>query len=215
MIAQIFKFLGGFAGINALLGRFFKDKDAVEANIHAEQISAQEALAAEFQHRGQRYWFDALVDGLNRLPRPLFALWLFALWQWALIDPFEFILRMKAYEAVPEWFALLSAQIILLYFGGRMLDKWPSRLKGMTAAEFKTFIDQMAELKSLKEQAEQTKQVERTEKVEVPAPSIEKAPIMDPQRFDEEMADESHPLSNAAIEEWNRRRRIQNRGRQK
>ena len=132
-----FLFGGGLKSVDGILGRFFKNKDTAEANTHSEQMSAMQAMAAEFQYRENRTWFDSLVDGLNRLPRPLFAGLVIALLFWAPVDPISFAAAMQAYNLVPEWLALILAQIILLYVGGRMLDKWPSRLKGPSKKESK------------------------------------------------------------------------------
>lgn len=63
--------------------------------------------------------FDALVDGLSRLPRPALAFGTLALFTFAMINPAAFAARMEALAAMPEalwWF--LSA-IVAFYFGAR------------------------------------------------------------------------------------------------
>lgn len=75
MWGLITRFLGGGAlkGVDKILGRFFRNRDKLETNIHDEQKAALAAFAAEFRQLSKRTWFDSLIDGINRLPRPTLA----------------------------------------------------------------------------------------------------------------------------------------------
>lgn len=76
--------------------------------------------AAEFQSRENRTWWDSLVDGLNRLPRPLLTAAVLGFFVLAPIDPARFLEIAKAYELMPNGYWALLSVIIGFYFGGRM-----------------------------------------------------------------------------------------------
>ena len=62
---------------------------------HDAYKAAHASHSAEFQYaRGG--WFDSLVNGLNRLPRPLLALGTLGLFVYAMADPDGFAVRMGA-----------------------------------------------------------------------------------------------------------------------
>lgn len=79
---------------------------------------AHASHAAEFQY-GRGGWFDSLVNGLNRLPRPLLALGTLALFGYAMSDPAGFALRMQALAYVPEPLWWLLGAVVAFYFGAR------------------------------------------------------------------------------------------------
>lgn len=75
-------------------------------------------FAAEF-NRPARGMFDRIVDGLNRLPRPMLALGTLGLFVTAMIDPIWFAARMQGIALVPEPLWWLLGAIISFYFGAR------------------------------------------------------------------------------------------------
>ncbi|MBE0413302.1 holin family protein [Yoonia sp.] len=92
------------------------EKGAVRA-ADARSDSLQQ-FAAEFVQARQGL-FDRLVDGLNRLPRPMLALgtiWLFVL---AMQKPDEFARGMAGLALVPEPLWWLMGAIVSFYFGAR------------------------------------------------------------------------------------------------
>lgn len=82
--------------------------------------ATMEAAAAEFQHAGIG-WFDRLINGLNRLPRPFLALGTLGLFVFAMVDPVGFAGRMIGLEAVPEPLWWLLGAVVSFYFGAREL----------------------------------------------------------------------------------------------
>jgi hypothetical protein len=81
----------------------------------------QSALAqhgAEFTHAPDG-WFDAMVNGLNRLPRPMLALGTLALFGYAMADPSGFSLRMQGLGTIPEPLWWLLGAVVAFYFGAR------------------------------------------------------------------------------------------------
>lgn len=83
-------------------------------------IASLGQFSAEFHARENRSWWDSLVDGLNRLPRPLITIAILSFFVLAPLDPPRFIEIAKAYELMPPGYWALLSVIIGFYFGGRM-----------------------------------------------------------------------------------------------
>ena len=82
------------------------------------QAASLQQFAAEFQH-ARRGWFDRLVDGVNRLPRPLMAFGTLGLITSAMVAPVWFGQRMQGLALVPEPLWWLMGAIVSFYFGAR------------------------------------------------------------------------------------------------
>ncbi|AZL60920.1 methionine synthase I [Tabrizicola piscis] len=82
------------------------------------QMAALRQLGEEYQHPALN-WFDRLVNGLNRLPRPLLAFGTLGLFTYAMVDPEAFARRMVGLSAVPEPLWWLLGAIVAFYFGAR------------------------------------------------------------------------------------------------
>jgi hypothetical protein len=81
---------------------------------------AQQAAMEEFRQSGSGR-FDRLVNGLNRLPRPLMALGTMGLFGFAMTDPEAFTARMVGLNYVPEPLWWLLGAVVGFYFGAREL----------------------------------------------------------------------------------------------
>ncbi len=82
-----------------------------------------EALAqysAEFAAPGTN-WFDSLINGLNRMPRPMLALGTLGLFVFSMVDPVAFSTRMEGLAYVPDPLWWLLGAIVSFYFGAREL----------------------------------------------------------------------------------------------
>ena len=90
------------------------------------QMAALRQLGEEYQHP-MLSWFDRLVNGLNRLPRPLLAFGTLGLFTYAMIDPAAFAARMVGLNAVPEPLWWLLGAIVAFYFGARETHYFRSR----------------------------------------------------------------------------------------
>ncbi len=84
------------------------------------QKAAMAAMAAEYEH-GRVGVFDQLMNGLNRLPRPMLALGTIGLFVFAMVDPAAFAVRMEGLSFVPEPLWWLLGAIVSFYFGAREL----------------------------------------------------------------------------------------------
>ncbi|OYW61049.1 MAG: methionine synthase I [Rhodobacterales bacterium 12-65-15] len=82
------------------------------------QMAALRQLGEEYQHPALG-WFDRMVNGLNRLPRPMLAFGTLGLFVYAMVDPQAFALRMVGLNAVPEPLWWLLGAIVAFYFGAR------------------------------------------------------------------------------------------------
>ncbi|EEW25809.1 holin family protein [Rhodobacter ferrooxidans] len=88
------------------------------------ELSA-EAQAAALKQYAEEYalpslgWFDRLMNGLNRLPRPMLAFGTMGLFVYAMIDPVSFGQRMVGLNMVPEPLWWLLGAVVSFYFGAR------------------------------------------------------------------------------------------------
>lgn len=87
----------------------------LDEEAHARAIAHAQA---EFVH-APAGWFDGMVDGMNRLPRPLLTLGTMGLFGYAMVEPHGFSLRMQGLALVPEPLWWLMGAIVSFYFGAR------------------------------------------------------------------------------------------------
>lgn len=80
-------------------------------------------MAAEFQYRGQRGWFDRFMDGVNRIPRPAIVLGLLGMLVWTPLDPEGALGVFVAWAALPAGYWTILAIVVTFYFGGRYQAK--------------------------------------------------------------------------------------------
>ncbi len=90
------------------------------------QATALAQHSAEFAGAGTG-WFDRLVNGLNRLPRPMLAFGTLALFGYAMVDPEGFAARMTGLNQVPEPLWWLLGAIVGFYFGAREAHHFRAR----------------------------------------------------------------------------------------
>ena len=84
-------------------------------------LGAQSQYSAEFQ-KENRNWFDSLIDGYNRIPRPAIVSLVVAYFITSFTNPEYFMVVNAGLTSVPEpmWYVLLT--IIGFYFGARHLE---------------------------------------------------------------------------------------------
>lgn len=123
-IARLFGIGGGrnavvetVAGVSGV----FRPHAENEARRVAEGRTATlQQFSNEFQGKG---WFNQLVDGLNRLPRPVMAFGTIGLFVFAMMDPLTFAESMVGLDAMPRELWWLLSAIVSFYFGARELHK--------------------------------------------------------------------------------------------
>ena len=97
---------------------FRENAENAAARDSAASRAALEQFAAEFDGRDHGF-FDRLMDGLNRVPRPAMAIGTLGLFIAAMVDPVWFASRMEGIALVPEPLWWLLGAIVSFYFGAR------------------------------------------------------------------------------------------------
>ncbi|KEA62667.1 Methionine synthase I, cobalamin-binding domain [Marinobacterium lacunae] len=145
-----------FTGGKAVAEVFVENRENRGQRIHDEQMAdierdraSLEQFSAEFHNRLRRTWWDSLVDGLNRLPRPLLTIAVLSFFVLAPINPERFLLIAKSFEIMPPGYWALLSVIISFYFGGRM------QLKSQDLKIRKDAVDAAKELISLRREFRQ------------------------------------------------------------
>lgn len=132
-MGMIGKLIGGPAAVTALgeaakgVAEVFLPSATRKLELSAEaQMAALRQLGEEYQHPALS-WFDRMVNGLNRLPRPCLAFGTLGLFTYAMVDPEAFARRMVGLNAVPEPLWWLLGAIVAFYFGARETHYFRSR----------------------------------------------------------------------------------------
>lgn len=91
----------------------------------AAHRAALDAHGDEFQYMRAGF-FDRMVNGINRLPRPMLAFGTLGLFVFAMVDPVAFSDRMAGLTHVPEPLWWLLGAIVSFYFGAREMHYFRS-----------------------------------------------------------------------------------------
>jgi hypothetical protein len=168
--------------------------------LNQEDLASLQQFAAEFHDRLGRTWWDSLIDGLNRLPRPMITLGILAFFVLAPLQPVRFLEIAQAYQLMPDGFWALLGVIIAFYFGGRM------QLKGQDMAVKGGALAVARDLMMLRRTEQQASQPaaepSSQSATQLPSPSATQAPEAAPAA-----AAPTPPLrTNRVVEEWRQRR---------
>jgi hypothetical protein len=98
---------------------FRENAEAAGARGHDLDAGALAQFAAEFEARSRRTWWDSLIDGLNRLPRPMLAFWAFWVLLWTARDPAYMAEVFASWVIIPDMVWALIMIIVTFFFGGR------------------------------------------------------------------------------------------------
>ncbi|MEO1551310.1 MAG: holin family protein [Pseudomonadota bacterium] len=144
--------LGRLLGLGNAMGRvaevFVDNKTKAGQRADALRAATLHQLGAEFASPA-RSWFDHLIDGLNRLPRPCLALGTLGLFVYAMADPIGFAARMQGLALVPDQLWWLLGAIVSFYFGARELHHFRSRT-APSPEEVRDVADGIAQLEGLR-----------------------------------------------------------------
>lgn len=99
------------------------NRESRDEYAYKENMRVQDSYAAEFLAPEKKHWFNMLIDGINRLVRPLFTYGIMAMFIWAAMDPKNFYDYVKNIQIIPEsmWWVMLT--IIGFWFGGRLFER--------------------------------------------------------------------------------------------
>ena len=139
LIASIF---GALPSIRSTAEVFVENKTRRAEMEHAEHVASLEQLGAEFAVV-RNGWFDRLIDGVNRLPRPCLALGTLGLFVYAMADPVSFGVRMQGLALVPEPLWWLLGAIVSFYFGARELHHFRGPTGGVAPGAVEAVLDRM------------------------------------------------------------------------
>lgn len=152
MLGQLFKLIFG-DGRNVVkeTAEVFRPNAENEAQRGADfQAAALNQFAAEYM-RDRKGWFDVLIDGLNRIPRPAMALGTLALIVSAMWEPVWFAERMQGLALVPEPLWWLMGAIVSFYFGARHQAKAQQFQEGiaLTMARVPQVVENIKSLRTI------------------------------------------------------------------
>ncbi|MEM8979811.1 MAG: holin family protein [Pseudomonadota bacterium] len=168
---------GASQAIERSAGAFWENPEARAARDALLRGRTLQSYNAEFL-RSNRRGFDVLMDGINRLPRPMLALGTIGLFASAMWDPLWFASRMQGLALVPEPLWWLMGAIVSFYFGAR---------HQMKAQEFQRSLTQTM--------AQVPKVVERIS-------AIERLRTADTDGDAQLALTSLNPGPNAALEDW-------------
>ncbi|SOB92153.1 holin (3TMs family) [Rhodobacter sp. JA431] len=127
------KVLGGPAATTALGGAVSSVAEVFTPNATKKMEADAAAYLAALDEHGAEFQFarpglfDRLVNGLNRLPRPMLALGTLGLFVYAMVEPVGFAQRMVGLNYVPEPLWWLLGAIVGFYFGAREAHYYRNR----------------------------------------------------------------------------------------
>lgn len=120
MIANIWGLLfGGNRNVLRETVEIFRENSESSARRESEARSAALAQFSTEFRQNSRGRFDQVMDGVNRLPRPMLALGACGLFAAAMGDPVWFSARMQGLTQVPEPLWWLLGVVVSFYFGAR------------------------------------------------------------------------------------------------
>ena len=115
-------------------GVFRPNAEATASRAHEYNSAALTQYAAEFHARSNRTWFDSLVDGLNRLARPIITVSVLGIIPAVMLWPEEAAVAFAALALLPTGYWALVSIIIGFYYGGRMQIKAQDFERSVTEA---------------------------------------------------------------------------------
>ncbi|OOY15295.1 holin family protein [Thioclava sp. DLFJ4-1] len=119
------KLLGGAGAVKAAGEAASSVAEVFVPNATKKLEAAQVAYLAALQEHGAEFEFfrpgrfDRIVNGLNRLPRPVLAFGIVGLFVYAMLNPVGFAQRMVGLGYVPEPLWWLLGAVVSFYFGAR------------------------------------------------------------------------------------------------
>ena len=125
MIDKIANLLGGgvLGGANKLAKTFFGSAESRDTADHDETIAFLQGVSNQMKPRRNRTWWDSLVDGINRLVRPIFTFGTIYIFFYCIENPEGFAISMVSLDLMPEqgWWFLFT--VVSFWFGGKFIGK--------------------------------------------------------------------------------------------
>ncbi|MEM7047235.1 MAG: 3TM-type holin [Pseudomonadota bacterium] len=97
------------------------DRGQRDQAAHQENIATYDQFKAEFQNSGMT-WFDRVVNGFNRLPRPVIVSLVILYFILSFVDPLLFQQINNGLDSVPDNMWIIAGGIISFYFVVREIN---------------------------------------------------------------------------------------------
>lgn len=138
--------LGGLgSGLAKTVGTVAKVVTIGKEHTHNENI---ERLKQAGSYVGYgRTWWDSLVDGINRLVRPLSTGGVLYWFYFCATDPIAFTASMVALQAMPTAFWGILGTIIVFWFGGKFAEG-VMRPKALKPSDLKELLGTIKEIET-------------------------------------------------------------------
>ena len=118
-------------GVNSLVKTVFGDKEARDKQSHIVEMAVHNQFSNEFGHA--KTWWDSLINGINRLPRPFMTFGVIYMFYYCINDPEGFKEAMMALKEMPKEGWYLMGMIAGFWFGGKLPSDF-GKLKKITPA---------------------------------------------------------------------------------
>jgi len=135
---------------NDVVKTIWGSKQERDAGDQAEQMSVQAAFAAQMMPRDNRTYWDSLIDGINRLPRPVMTFGIVGLFWYCLHSPAEFSASMAGLALMPSGGWALMATVVAFWFGGKYLRDFRAP-KPIKPEEVRAILEAVKAMKELEE----------------------------------------------------------------
>ena len=140
-------------GVSKVAGIFGVNREAEAQRRHRRHtddadvlISAQRQFAREFHAPAN--WFDSLINGVNRIPRPAMALTCLAPIWLAYFDPIGLAQAVNALALIPLELWGIIGGVFAFYFGSRAVKE--NKQMRISAEAAKQFLERQAALEELR-----------------------------------------------------------------
>jgi len=130
--------------VDKLLGRFVGDREKRDGYRADDNASVRAQFAAEFGH--SKNWFDSLIDGLNRLPRPFIANGIVIMFLCAGFKPESFAIFADNVAMIPKEMWGIMMLVVTFYFGDRAVKGWIGKKSRRESAAPRNAIERSAEI---------------------------------------------------------------------
>lgn len=121
--------LRAIPSVGGIVKSVFGDKSARERQGHEVDMAIHSQHANEFGH--SKTWWDSLIDGINRLPRPAMTFGIIYIFYYCINDPEGFKTAMNALREMPKEGWYLMGIIMTFWFGSKLPSDF-GKLKGVS-----------------------------------------------------------------------------------
>lgn len=189
-----------------LVGKLFGNKEQKETNVHDENMALLDSIGKEAAAQAGLHntLFNSIVDGFNRLMRPVGYFGAVGFLVWAITYPVELAARLVGLNAMPEWLSYAVVTILLSPFVSRPFEKGLFKTK-IDPSTVNAIIATQEQIRSLKASKSAPLGVNYTPPVVQDIKKGIGSVRLSEADYEAEMKNGDKPLSLNAIDEWNKR----------